>query len=117
MDNNRFLQTKFDSMVTNRTMQLIKAIIPYIDNHLATVLGVYIKLIEVQNTMHINQNISITAINNDKHNGFENMLEDMKDFLSDEDKETFDTIINAIELMSAMGDMDADTMKEFMNFM
>lgn len=116
MDNNRFLQTKFDSMVTNRKMQLIKAIIPYIDNNIATAIGVYIKLMEVQNTMHINQNISIAAINNDKHKGIESMLEDMKDFLSDEDRETFDTIINAMEMMSAMGDMDGDAMKDFMNF-
>ena len=47
MENNRFMQTKFDSMVTNQTMQLVKAIIPYIDNNLATVLGVYIKFIEL----------------------------------------------------------------------
>lgn len=48
------MQTKFDSMVTNQTMQLVKAIIPYIDNNLATVLGVYIKFIELENTFRVN---------------------------------------------------------------
>ena len=30
MDKNQMKQTKFDSMVTNPTMQLVKAVIPYI---------------------------------------------------------------------------------------
>lgn len=47
MDNQQFKQTKFDSMVTNKTMQLIKAVIPYIDNNMGTMIGMLIKLKEL----------------------------------------------------------------------
>ena len=84
MENNRFMQTKFASMVTNQTMQLVKAIIPYIDNNLATVLGVYIKFIELENTFRVNQNVSIAAMN-DNHKGLESMLEDIKEMMNMDD--------------------------------
>ena len=79
MENNRFMQTKFDSMVTNQTMQLVKAIIPYIDNNLATVLGVYIKFIELENTFRVNQNVSIAAMN-DNHKGLKVCLKILRNF-------------------------------------
>ena len=99
MENNRFMQTKFDSMVTNQTMQLVKAIIPYIDNNLATVLGVYIKFIELENTFRVNQNVSIATMNAN-HKGLESMLEDIKEFLNDGDKETLETLMTVIEMMN-----------------
>ena len=57
MDNQQFKQTKFDSMVTNKTMQLIKAVIPYIDNNMGTMIGMLIKLKELQNAAQINNDV------------------------------------------------------------
>ena len=53
MEMEQFKQTKFDSMITNRTMQLVKAIIPYINNNFGTFIGIYIKFIELQNAAKI----------------------------------------------------------------
>lgn len=114
MENNRFMQTKFDSMVTNQTMQLVKAIIPYIDNNLATVLGVYIKFIELENTFRVNQNVSIAAMN-DNHKGLESMLEDIKEFLNDGDKETLETLTTVMEMMNMDDGAKQDILSGYMD--
>ena len=113
MENNRFMQTKFDSMVTNQTMQLVKAIIPYIDNNLATVLGVYIKFIELENTFRVNQNVSIATMNAN-HKGLESMLEDIKEFLNDGDKETLETLMTVIEMMNMDDGAKQDILSGYM---
>ena len=109
MENNRFMQTKFDSMVTNQTMQLVKAIIPYIDNNLATVLGVYIKFIELENTFRVNQNVSIAAMN-DNHKGLES-----KEFLNDGDKETLETLTTVMEMMNMDDGAKQDILSGYMD--
>ncbi|RHF90796.1 hypothetical protein [Eubacterium ventriosum] len=114
MENNRFMQTKFDSMVTNQTMQLVKAIIPYIDNNLATVLGVYIKFIELENTFRVNQNVSIAAMN-DNHKELESMLEDIKEFLNDGDKETLETLMTVMEMMNMDDGAKQDILSGYMD--
>lgn len=114
MENNRFMQTKFDSMVTNQTMQLVKAIIPYIDNNLATVLGVYIKFIELENTFRVNQNVSISAMNAN-HKGLESMLEDIKEFLNDGDKETLETLMTVMEMMNMDDGAKQDILSGYMD--
>lgn len=114
MENNRFMQTKFDSMVTNQTMQLVKAIIPYIDNNLATVLGVYIKFIELENTFRVNQNVSIATMNAN-HKGLESMLEDIKEFLNDVDKETLETLMTVMEMMNMDDGAKQDILSGYMD--
>lgn len=109
-------QTKFDSMVTNPTMQLVKAVIPYIDNPIGKYLGMFIKFQELQNAARINNNVSIAAMNADKHRGMESMMEDIIDFMSDDTRETFENIKSMMEMMEAMNgmDMDEDMMNAFM---
>ena len=48
MCKNRYKQTKFDCMVTNETMQLMKAVIPYIDGPISNLLGIMIKFKELE---------------------------------------------------------------------
>ena len=105
MENNRFMQTKFDSMVTNQT---------YIDNNLATVLGVYIKFIELENTFRVNQNVSISAMNAN-HKGLESMLEDIKEFLNDSDKETLETLMTVMEMMNMDDGAKQDILSGYMD--
>ena len=106
MDKNQMKQTKFDSMVTNPTMQLVKAVIPYIDNPIGTYLGIFIKFRELQNAAIINNNVSIAAMNADKHRGMENMLEDILDFMDDDMRETFESLKGMMDMMETMNGMD-----------
>lgn len=116
MDKNQMKQTKFDSMVTTPTMQLVKAVIPYIDNPVGKYLGMFIKFQELQNAARINNNVSIAAMNADKHRGMESMMEDIMDFMSDDTRETFENIKSMMEMMETMNgmDMDEDMMNAFM---
>lgn len=116
MDNNQMKQTKFDSMVTNQTMQIIKAVIPYIDNPMGKYIGMFIKFRELQNAMNISSNLSLAATNTDKHKGMEGMLEDIIDFLGDDTRETFENLKGMMDMMEAMNgmDMNEDMMSAFM---
>lgn len=116
MDKNQMKQTKFDSMVTTPTMQLVKAVIPYIDNPIGTYLGMFIKFIELQNAAMINSNETIAAMNADKHKGMENLMEDIMDFMGDETREIFENMKSMMEMMESMNDMDMneDMMNAFM---
>ena len=116
MDNNQMKQTKFDSMVTNQTMQLIKAVIPYINNPIGKYIGTFIKFRELQNAINMNSNLSLTAMNTDKHQGMGDMLEDIMDFLGDDTRETFESLKGMMEMMEMMNgmDMNEDMMNAFM---
>lgn len=115
MENEQLKQTKFDSMITNKNMQLVKAVIPYIDNKLGTYIGIYIKFIELQNAARINSNVTISAMNTDKHKGLENLLEDIKDFLDDEERETLESMMAMLEMMNMDEDSKQDFMGNYMN--
>lgn len=114
MDNQQLKQTKFDSMVTNKTMQLIKAVIPYIDNNMGTMIGMLIKLKELQNAAQINNNVSIAAMNADKHGDISCILEDIKDVLGDEEQENISNMMDMMEMFKMMS-MDENSMNDFMN--
>lgn len=114
MDNQQFKQTKFDSMVTNKTMQLIKAVIPYIDNNMGTMIGMLIKLKELQNAAQINNNVTIAAMNADKHGDISCILEDIKNVLDDEEQENISNMMDMMEMFKMMS-MDENSMNDFMN--
>lgn len=115
MDKNQMKQTKFDSMVTNPTMQLVKAVIPYIDNPFGRYIGMFIKFQELQNASMINNNVSIAAMNADKHQGMDSMLEDIMELMDDDTRETYENIKSMMDLMNDMdGNMGADMMNAFM---
>ncbi len=109
MEKQQLKQTKYDSLVTNRTMQLVKAVIPYINNDAGTLIGMLIKFQELQNAARINNNVAIAAMNADKHKGMENMLDDIKDFLDDDNREMLENIMSMMEMMS----MDENAMNDF----
>lgn len=72
-------------------MQLAKAAIPYIDRNLGIFIGTYIKLMELQNISRISSsNFSSSS---------DNIFEDIKDFLDDETKDTFEMLFTLMEMM------------------
>ena len=54
MDNANMKQTLYDSMLTNRNLQILKAVLPYIDYDTGKSLGIYIKFQELKNSFSIN---------------------------------------------------------------
>lgn len=103
MDNNNLKQTRFDSMVSNRDMQLVKAVIPYIDNRFGAFIGTYIKLMELQRASQITP-AHITAKS-------DNIFDDIKDFLEDEQRENIEMLISLLEIMKT----DDNSAEDFIN--
>lgn len=120
MEQETFKQTKFDSMVTNKTMQLVKAVIPYIDYNYRNSIGVFIKFQELQNAVNLKYQNNVSAMNHEDSDGADNfsmMFDDIKEYLSDENREAMETFMMMMEMMNDMN-MDEDTKNGFMeNYM
>ena len=117
MCKNRYKQTKFDCMVTNETMQLMKAVIPYIDGPISNLLEIMRKFKELENASFINSNIAITTMNENHSKSTENMLSDIMEFMDEDTKESIENIKSMMEMMDMFKDMDTadifQTMDDF----
>ena len=88
MDNANMKQTLFDSMLTNRNLQILKAVLPYIDYDTGKSLGIYIKFQELKNSFSINpgsymikdKNGNYKAMNCDKPLDFSTLYPIVKDY-------------------------------------
>lgn len=104
MDNEQNLQmTSFDSMVQSRQMQMLKAAIPYINPSQQKMMSVYIKYLELQRTMDIFDNpetsVQMCAVSDDNEAPMQ-MLNDIKVFCTDEEKENIDMMLNFFQMFS-----------------
>lgn len=107
MNNGNLKQTRFDSIVSNREMQLAKAAIPYIDNNLGVFIGAYIKLIELQN---------ITRISPSRLRSSDaNIFDDIKDYLDDETRDTFEMLFTLMEVMKNEDNSADDIINNYMS--
>ncbi|MCR5736774.1 MAG: hypothetical protein K6G64_03895 [Eubacterium sp.] len=106
--------TRFDSELTSPTMQMLKAVIPFIDPKFANPLGILIKFQELQNAARFNpSNITSTMASGGKSQS-ENMLSALKDFLGEEDQEQLEMILSMMELLQTMNPEDFNM--DFMDF-
>ena len=107
MDNNCLKQTRFDSLVSNRDMQLVKAVITFINNNFGTFLGTYIKLMELQRACKLKPS-SINCKDN-------NMFDDIKDFLDEGQKENIEMIMTLMEMMKNDDNFSDDVISNYMS--
>ena len=94
--------TAFDSLITDSNLQMIKAAIPYIPSNGQGFISMYVKFMELNNTIHIFQkkskdSLGICSLPDDKKNIFE-MLNAMKQHCSGQQKERFESILNMINI-------------------
>ena len=112
MDHESMKLTKFDSMLTSRTMQLVKAVIPYIDGDTSAMLGMIIKFQELRNAAALRSTNAVSAMNADNSQSkMENLFHDIREFLSEEEQETMDMMMSMMEMMN----MDEDARQNFMD--
>ena len=108
MDNANMKQTLFDSMLTNRNLQILKAVLPYIDYDTGKSLGIYVKFQELKNSFSINpgsymikdKNGNYKAMNCDKPLDFSTLYPIIKDYLTTEEQEMFETFIGMMDMFS-----------------
>lgn len=109
MDNGNIKQTRFDSIISNREMQLAKAAIPYIDNNLGVLIGVYIKLMELQNITRISPS--------HLRSPDDNIFDDIKDYLDDETRDTFEMLFTLMEVMKNEDNSADDIINNYMGML
>lgn len=90
--------TEFDAVVSSHQLQMLKAAIPYISASQQQVLSIYVKIMELTNTFQLVQkkevqSLGICSVSSQKKNVSE-MLNSMKRFCTDEEKEMIDLLFN-----------------------
>ncbi len=112
MDENNIPIPALDQLVQNRQLQMMKAIIPYMEHPTQRFLSIYLKLTELQNTIRLFQhgnNLHMSELNACQNESQENrmlqMMNDLKAYMNPEDRENIENMLNYMELFSTYGDL------------
>lgn len=93
-----YKQTLFDTLVTNRKLQLIKAVLPYIGYDSVKIIALMVKLEELKNAMNLRESSFRKC--SDKPFDTNDFFSSIKDYLSDEESEMIDSILGMMDLFS-----------------
>lgn len=104
------LMTPFDQYISNQSLQMTKLLIPFMPPQAQRMMAVYVKFQEFRYTMS-----SFRAMRQ-KNNSPEDILNNLKPYMSSSDMESFDQMMNMMSMMSMaqemqnMSDTDFDPM-------
>ena len=94
--------TEYDEMLQSKELQIMKSMLPYLDNQSKKTASLFISYITFQKAMNLiskNENvISIAEYSNDMERRI-GMLNTAKKFCNKKEQETIDNIINMIYVM------------------
>lgn len=100
-DENNSNKTTFDSLIQTRQLQIIKAAIPYIQITEQKFLSIYVKYLELNQTINlVNKKedvLKMCSVDSESDSPNEKpirMLNDIRNYCSDSEKETIDMILN-----------------------
>lgn len=109
-------QTPFDHLVVPQQLQMMKLLLPYISTSNQSMLGIFIKFLELQHTIQYFQNprslLKMQAFEK-KEFSFINILEEFLPYLDPKQGEMIHNMLNALQMMemfqniSDMPDMSA----------
>lgn len=93
--------TTFDSLVQTQQLQIIKAAIPYIQTSEQKFLSIYVKFLELNQTIHLfnkkDNALKACSVDTETESPTElpiRMLNDVRCYCTDSEKETIDMILN-----------------------
>lgn len=120
MKNTNTKLTYFDTLVTDRTLQLAKAVIPYIGKREGGLIAVYVKFMELQNAMKYARSPklcgSLSAKETDKPQpDMMGLFSELKDFLDDDMAESFEMMMSLMEMMKENPEASEDMFGNYMN--
>ena len=99
MNDNSTRMTPFDEYISNHSLQMMKLIIPFIPPKTQRIFAVYIKFLELKNTFSYFHSMAQNEYTP------EGMLNSLRPYLSSEDAESFDQMMNMISMMSMVQEM------------
>ncbi len=117
--------TQLDMLVTTQELQMMKLMLPYFPSSYRGMLAVYLKFMEFQNTLRMfngsdGRSPSDVIKSRDIHSPAD-ILEDLRPFMNPADMESFDMMMNTMNMMSGMnmsdfsGSGNSEEMSEMMN--
>ncbi|MDE6208501.1 MAG: hypothetical protein K2M73_02370 [Lachnospiraceae bacterium] len=95
--------TEFDSLVSPKELNIIKASLPYLNSNGQSFLSIYVKLRELINTMKLVENedkLSICSMNNGERKNISCLIDDIKVYLDKNELDTINTYMNTINTIS-----------------
>ena len=101
------LMTPFDKYISNQSLQMTKLLIPFMPPNAQRMMAVYVKFLEFRYTL------SSFRTMRQKQNAPEDILNSIKPYMSSDDAESFDQMMNMMSMvqeMQNMSDMDFDPM-------
>lgn len=107
--------TPFDQLLSSESLQMMKLLIPYMPPKNQRFLGVYVKFLELQQTINFFKNINSSVYAQDFHKkkiSVLDILEDIRPFLPShltELLENLTSMMNMLEMMQTMSEMQGNT--------
>lgn len=94
--------TPFDTLTFNSRLQMMKAIIPYMQTSQQKIFSLFIKFSEIQNTIHLfeedENKLSACSVHAPNDSPLD-ILKDIRNYCSEKDQETIDMAINFYNAM------------------
>ena len=94
--------TEFDSLVSPKELNIIKASLPYINGDGQKFLSIFVKLRELTNTIKLmedNNSLSMCANDTDTKN-LSSLIKDIKNYINKKELDTINTYMNTINTIS-----------------
>ena len=117
--------TQLDMLVTTQELQMMKLMLPYIPSSYRGILAIYLKFTEFQNTLRLFKSSGGASSEDimksrDIHSPAD-ILEDLRPFMNPGDMDSFDMMMNAMNMMKGMNTSDfsdlgnSEEMSDMMN--
>lgn len=118
--NNLPPMTLLDYMVSSRENNMLKAFLPFVDRDFQPMLATYIKYSELLATVELFSHGRNVFANKEKNNGFTDIISSMLPYVSEKEREAFETISNiknAMDMFETYKDiLNPDMMGAFAGF-
>ena len=106
--------TPLDQAVTDKNLQVLKLLLPYVPSEVQPMLGIYVKFAEFQNTLSYFRYFARTTSFH-KHLSMENVMNDLKNYYPENDFGMMENMVQAMNMMEMIQGMNMDDMSGFMN--
>lgn len=111
--------TYFDTLVTSRSLQLAKAVIPYIGKKEGGLLAVYVKFMELQNAINYANTPALYGIlatgSTDKAENSSGLFNELKNFLDEDMAESLEMMISLMQMMNENPQAQEDMLSGYMD--
>ena len=105
--------TPLDLAVTDKNLQALKLLLPYVPSDIQPMLGIYVKFAEFQNTLSYFRFFTRSSLH--KNLSMENVMNDLKNYYPEKDFEMMENMVQAMNMMEMMQNMNMDDMLSSMN--